>query len=67
MAIERQAVQGLQQVKSTGGPRMAGTSAIQVSEPQIRRSGSSFIDDIFSAAGAFATVGPEIMQQAVTE
>ena len=26
MAIERQAVQGLQQVKSTGGPRMAGTS-----------------------------------------
>jgi len=67
MAIERQAVQGLQQVKSTGGPRMAGTSAIQVSEPQIRRSGSSFIDDIFSAAGAFATVGTEIMQQAVED
>ena len=60
MAIERQAVQGLQQVQSKGAPRGASTSAIQVSEPVLERTGSAFIDDLFSAAGAFAKVGTEI-------
>lgn len=67
MAIERQAVQGLQQVQSKGAPRGASTSAIQVSEPVLERTGSAFIDDLFSAAGAFAKVGTEIMNQAVED
>lgn len=69
MAIERQAVQGLQRVQATGGPRMAGTSAIQVGTPQTGDySGSSrFIEDLFSVANNLAVVGTNIMNQQVEE
>lgn len=69
MAIERQAVQGLQQVQSTGGPRMAATQAIQASTPTYTdySQGSAFLDDLMNVATSFAKVGTDIMNQAVED
>lgn len=67
MAIERQAVQGLQQVQSTGAPRMAATQTLQVGVPQFDSQGSSFLTDLINAAGSIAEVGTAIMNEAVEE
>lgn len=67
MAIERQTVQGLQQVQSTGAPRAAATQAVQVGAPQFEQSGSNFIDDIMKVANSVAQVGTAIMNEAVEE
>lgn len=69
MAIERQAVQGLGQVGSTGGPGRAGTQAIQVGpvgESGMRQAGN-FIDDLFSAAGSVAGLATDIMNRTVED
>lgn len=67
MAIERQAVQGLQQVQSKGAPRMSATSALQVGAPQFESAGSSFIDDLMKVATGVAQVGTAILNQAVED
>lgn len=67
MAIERSEVQGLQPVQPTGVTRGSATSTIQVGTPRLDHSKSSFVTDLLSAAGAFAKVGTDIMNQAVED
>ena len=67
MAIERQGVQGLQQVQATGAPRGSGTQAIQVSPVTTDTTRSSFFGDLVNAAGSLAQVGTAIMNQAVED
>lgn len=67
MAIERQEVQGIQRVQSTGIPRSSQTSTIQVGTPQASRESGSFFSDIVNAVGSVAKVGTAIMNQAVED
>lgn len=66
--IERQAVQGLQQVQSTGAPRGAGTQAIQVGMPRPDDyEQGSFLTDLLDAANTGMAIGTSIMTQAVED
>lgn len=66
--IERQAVQGLQQVQSTGAPRGAGTQAIQIGAPRPEDyQQGSFLTDLMEAANVGMAVGTTIMTQATED
>ena len=66
--IERQAVQGLQQVQSTGAPRGAGTTELQMAMPQLQPSQQgNFLTDLIDAAQAGMSVGADIMNQSVED
>lgn len=66
--IERQAIQGLQQVQSTGAPRGAGTQAIQVGAPRSEDyQQGSFLTDLMDAANTGMAIGTSIMTQAVQD
>ena len=67
MAIERQAVQGLAPVQSTGGPRGSATQAIQVGTPQTQPGLGNFVDDLFNAAGSVAGLATDIMNRSVED
>lgn len=66
--IERQAVQGLQQVQSTGAPRGAGTQAIQIGAPRPEDyQQGSFLSDLMEAADTGMAISTTIMTQAVED
>ncbi|AIM51262.1 lysozyme domain-containing protein [Lelliottia phage phD2B] len=65
MAIERQAVQGLQRVQSTGAPRASMIQTRTASAGQVRQ--SSMLDDIMSVVGNASTVATQLMNTAVEE
>lgn len=67
MAIERQAVQGLQPVQVRGAPRGSGTQAIRVGTPTMDTSGANFLTDLVNAAGNAMQIGTTIMNQAVED
>lgn len=66
MAIERQAVQGLQQVARGGGPRASMVQSRVGGAPQLSQS-TSFLDDIMSVAGDVAKVATDAMNTIVEE
>ena len=66
--IERQAVQGIQRVQSTGAPRSAGTQELQMAMPQLDPSQQgNFLSDLVEAAQVGMSVGADIMNQAVED
>lgn len=67
MAIERQAVQGLRRVQSTGGPSAASFATRQVGVQETSASGSRFLEDLVNAAGSLATVTTSILNQRVED
>lgn len=66
MAIERQAIQGLQQVSRSGAPRAAMVQSKVGGAPQLSQS-NSFLDDILGVAGNVAKVATDAMNTIVEE
>ena len=65
--LERQAVQGLQQVRSAGLPSVRGAPVPTAGDVELSRNPSTFVQDLLTAAGNVAKVGTEVMAQAVEE
>lgn len=67
MAIDRQAVAGLQPVGVNVQPRPVGTTAIQRVAGEATNTAGNFVNDLMSAAGSMAQVGTYIMNQRVED
>lgn len=68
MAIDRQAVQGLQQVQSQGASRPAFTQSVRPGRSEVvPSSGSTILRDLMNIAGGASQVASTIMNTAVEE
>lgn len=67
MAIERQAVPGLQQVQSVGLPQGSATQALQYGAPELSQRSLGFVTDLLTASGELGRAMDTLKQQRVED
>lgn len=67
MAIERQAVPGLQAVQSAGLPQGAATQAIQYGTPELSKNSTGFVTDLLNASGELGDAMTLLKQQNIED
>lgn len=67
MALERQAVQGLQPVQSAGLPQGASTQPIEYGTPEISKRSTGFVSDLLSASAEFGSAMEVLKQQRIED
>lgn len=67
MAIERQAVQGLQPVQSSGLPARGGTSPLQMGTPEMSQRSLGFVQDLLTSAGKVGDAMTVLKQQNIED